>query len=127
MSISCSLSFDTAAFRAALEARRDAAIEANKRACELAKDILIPKIQANCRVKTGYERDGWERDSYIESDEDGIDRVVVANNVEYAPYLCFGTSRISPTWELQIGMAEATPEIREMWAELLRAALNGEI
>jgi hypothetical protein len=127
MSISASFQIDTAAFRAVLEARRDAAIEANKRAAERIKDLLVEKIQPNCRVKTGNERDGWARDSYVESGEDGIDKAVAANTVEYAVYQNYGTKYISPTWELQIGMSEAAAEAREIWAEELRAALNGDV
>jgi len=126
MSIQATISFNIPELKAALEARKAALIQADREAAEEIKDLMVGKIQENCRVDTGYEQSRWEADSYVEDGEEGQTKIVLANSADYSLYLNYGTSKMPPTYELQIGVSESMVEARDIRKEKLQAALNGE-
>jgi HK97 gp10 family phage protein len=126
MSISATFSIDTALFRAALEAKRAAVIEANSRAAERIKDRGVELVQANTPVKSGNLQDSFAQDSYVETDAGGLDRAVIGSNVSYAPYVEYGTSKMAPRAMLRTGMSELSFEAQMIWLEeLARAFAEG--
>lgn len=126
MSISATFEIDTSAFRAALEAKKAAVIEANSRAAVRIKGRGVELVQANTPVKSGTLQDSFAQDSYVEQDSDGIDRAVIGSNVEYAPYVEYGTSKMAPRAMLRTGMSELSFEGQMIWIEeLARAFADG--
>lgn len=126
MSISATFEIDTALFRAALEAKKAATIEANSRAAARIKDRGVELVQANTPVITGYLQDSFAQDSYVEQDSDGIDRAVIGSNVEYAKWVEYGTSKMAPRAMLRTGMSELSFEGQMIWIEeLARAFADG--
>jgi hypothetical protein len=126
MSIHATISFNIPELKAALEARKAAIIQADREAAEEIKDLMVGAIQENCRVDTGFEQSRWEADSYVESDGEGKNMMVLGNSAGYSLFLNYGTEKMPPTYELQIGVNEKMAESREIRIGKLQAALNGE-